>query len=370
MKIAVYTIAKNEVDFVQKWAESAKDADYLLIADTGSTDGTIELADTLGIHTISISVDPWRFDDARNASLAALPKDIDMCIALDMDEVLIPGWRAHLEATKGNRIRYKYTWSWNPDGTPGLQYGGDKIHARKGYRWKHPVHEVLVVDRTTEVQEWCGLEIHHYPDNTKSRGQYLPLLAQSVIEDPTDDRNAFYYARELYFYGRSEEAIEEFKRHLSLPKAVWKPERAASMRYLAKLHTGEERESWLRKAHEEDPGRREALVELSQYYYENGWWTRCYQTAELAIEISEKPLDYLCEEFAWGSLPQDYASISHFELYKVVETEHEKTFHLDKAIQYGTEALQLSPNDLRLKANLAFYLGEKHGNNIQDPGAV
>jgi len=36
MKIAVYTVALNEEQFVERWYNSAKDADYLLIADTGS----------------------------------------------------------------------------------------------------------------------------------------------------------------------------------------------------------------------------------------------------------------------------------------------------------------------------------------------
>ena len=192
MKIAVYTIALNEEQFVKDWYESAKEADYLLIADTGSTDGTIDLARSLGIAVVNISIKPWRFDDARNASLAALPADIDYCIALDMDEVLIPGWREKLEAVDENstRPRYKYTWNWNADGSPGLQYGGDKIHKRHGYRWKHPVHEVLVTDRLDEVQSWISLEIHHHADNSKPRSQYMPLLAQSVKEDPYDDRNA------------------------------------------------------------------------------------------------------------------------------------------------------------------------------------
>ena len=44
LKIAVYAIALNEEQFVQRWYESAKDADYLLIGDTGSTDKTIELS--------------------------------------------------------------------------------------------------------------------------------------------------------------------------------------------------------------------------------------------------------------------------------------------------------------------------------------
>lgn len=362
MKLAVYTISLNEEQFVRRWHESAKEADYLLIADTGSSDDTINLGRSLGINVVSISVKPWRFDDARNAALSLLPDDIDFCIALDMDEVLVPGWRKYLDGISKDttRPRYKYTWSWNSDGSPGLEYGGDKIHARHGYRWKHPVHEVITADRIDEVQTWIGLEIHHYPDDTKPRSQYFPLLAQSVKEDPYDDRNAFYYARELFFYGKFAESIEEFKRHLSLPRAVWKPERAASMRYIAKMvGNAVEREHWLLKAHSEDPGRREALVELAKHYYELGMWSQCYQAATKAIDIESKPLDYLCEEFAWGSDPWDYAAIAYYNL-----------GDFDKAVKYGTKAVELNPNDQRLTANLAFYSKEQSlGNNIQDPRA-
>jgi glycosyltransferase involved in cell wall biosynthesis len=102
MKIAVYSIALNEHQFVKPWFESAKEADYLLIADTGSTDGTVELAKSLGINVQTILVKPWRFDVARNASIALLPADIDYCIALDMDEVLLPGWKQCLEKALEN----------------------------------------------------------------------------------------------------------------------------------------------------------------------------------------------------------------------------------------------------------------------------
>lgn len=358
MKIAVYTIALNEAQFVEPWYQSAKEADYLLIADTGSTDLTKKYAKNYGINVIDISVKPWRFDDARNASLALLPNDIDFCIALDMDEVLLPGWRKELEALSNTNItrpRYQYTWSWNPDGAPGLQYGGDKIHKRHGYRWKHPVHEVLVTDRLNEVQGWTALQIHHHADDTKPRSQYFPLLAQSVKEDPYDDRNAFYFARELFFYGKFAESVEEFKRHLSLPKAVWKPERAASMRYIAKMiENFAEKEKWLKKAVEEAPDRREGYVDLAKLYYENNSWFDCLDAAENALKIVEKPLEYLCEEFAWGSAPWDYAAIASYRLGL-----------FDKAFQYGAKAVELNPNDPRLTANLAFYSKEHSlGNNL------
>ncbi len=38
-RIAVYAISKNEAQLVQRFCDSARDADLIMIADTGSTDG-------------------------------------------------------------------------------------------------------------------------------------------------------------------------------------------------------------------------------------------------------------------------------------------------------------------------------------------
>jgi glycosyltransferase involved in cell wall biosynthesis len=349
MKIAVYTIALNEVGFLDSWYESAKDADYLLIADTGSTDGTAESARAMGINVIDISIKPWRFDIARNTALAALPPDIDYCIALDMDEVLVGDWRGELEkAIKQSvtRPRYKYTWSWKDreETVPDLQYGGDKIHLRSHYRWKHPVHEVLVTDRLQEKQEWFDFEIHHHPDTSKPRAQYFPLLELAVKEDPWDDRNAHYYARELFFNGKFKEAFREFKRHISLPSATWAPERAASMRYMAKCSVGKEREKWLKAAIKEAPDRREAMVDLALYYYDEMSWKDCYNTAKKSIRISQKPLEYLVEDFAWGYLPFDLIAISAYYIGQYEE-----------ALLYGKKAVSADPKNQRLKDNLDLY---------------
>lgn len=342
MKIAVYTIAKNEAQFVQRWFDSARDADYLLILDTGSGDGTCAIARDLGIHVEEQVFNPWRFDNARNAALDLLPDDIDMCIALDMDEVLVEGWRQHLEAVapEVTRPRYKYTWSWLENGAPGLQYGGDKIHARHGYVWKHPVHEV-VTPCYEEVQGWCGLEIHHFPDQTKSRGQYFPLLEMAVAEDPDDARNSHYLAREYFFNSMMDKAEAEFVRHLGLPGAVWAPERAQSMRYLHKI-TGDV--EWLRRAVACCPDRREAWVDLAQHHHDRREWAGCLEAATAALRIKERPLEYLTEAFAWGPLPHDLAAIAAYNMGYF----HEAKYH-------GMEALKLSPYEDRINANYKFY---------------
>jgi glycosyltransferase involved in cell wall biosynthesis len=343
MKIAVYTIAKNEEAFVQLWYDSCKEADQLLILDTGSTDTTTTLAHQLGIHTITREFTPWRFDTARNTALSMLPKDIDLCIALDMDEQLQPGWRQALEAIPAGitRPRYKYTWSWNPDGSEGLVYGGDKIHARHGYTWKHPVHEVLK-PLHGETQHWVdGLEIHHHPDSSKSRSQYLPLLKLAVEEDPRDDRNQFYLARELYFAGDYGLAQYHFARHLDL--STWLPERAASHRYLAKM-VPEATGYHLYRAIAEDPTRRESWVDLALYYHNKHAWLPCRNSAAMALSITEKPLDYLCEAEAWGWLPHDLMAIACHHL-----------GDSDEAFSHGSNAVALNPTDERLKTNLSHY---------------
>lgn len=350
MKVAVYTITKNEEQFIERWANSCKEADYRLVVDTGSTDNTIHIAELAGCHTASISISPWRFDDARNASLALIPADIDYCIALDADEVLTPGWRESLEKVAPNvtRPRYKYVWSWNPDGAEGLVYSGDKIHARHGYRWTHPVHEVIT-PTIEEVQGWVDLEIHHYPDPTKSRSQYLPLLELAVQERPDDDRNRFYLGRELMFNGRLNEAKIHLEKHLEL--SSWAPERATCMRYLGNI-TGE-KETWFLRACAEAPYRREPWVALAQLYYEQQKWYPCLAAAKRALDITEKPLEYLCEADAWGAHPHDLASIASWNL-----------GNKEDAIRFSEYAYGLDHTNKRIKENLKFMYRDARQSNV------
>lgn len=350
MKVAVYTIALNEEKHVERWYSSVKDADYVLIADTGSTDRTVEIAKELGINVVNVLIKPFRFDTSRNAALAALPADIDYCISLDMDEVLTEGWRADietlavLEPNESAILRTPLTWNFKEDGTPGLQYGADRVHSRWGVMWRQPAHEIIsTYGDYKEKRGWVGFGIHHLADATKSRGQYMAMLKMAVDENPYSDRNAFYYARELYYYGLYKEAAKEFKRHLELPTAVWRPERAASLRYLA-ICEPNSAVTHLIKAVATDPSRRESKVALAEEYYKVRDWENCYKWAIEALEIKEKPLDYMCEEFAWGYLPHDLAAISSYWLGKIEESK-----------VHGTNALNHDPSNQRLLDNMKFY---------------
>lgn len=97
MKIWVYAIAKNERKFCDRFMASCAGADGVSVLDTGSNDGTPERLHELGADVGVVTVSPWRFDTARNIALEMVPDDVDVCVSLDLDEVLSPGWREDLE---------------------------------------------------------------------------------------------------------------------------------------------------------------------------------------------------------------------------------------------------------------------------------
>ncbi len=62
--------ALNESKHVARWAKATANAHIRIVADTGSTDNTVQLLNQHRIETYEINVSPFRFDDARNAALA------------------------------------------------------------------------------------------------------------------------------------------------------------------------------------------------------------------------------------------------------------------------------------------------------------
>ena len=345
LKIAVAAISKNEAQFVERFCDSAKDADLISIADTGSDDETVNLAKKCGADVHEICISPWRFDLARNAGLALIPKHIDVVISLDLDEVLEPGWREEIERiwVKGEttRLRYKFDWGC------GISFYYEKIFAKHGYRFWHPVHEYPRPDgRITEIYAHTDkLLVSHHPDPTKSRGQYMPLLELAIKEDPYCPRNAFYHARELTFYARWNEAIEALNKYLAMPEATWQNERCYAMRLLGKAHAelGDTHQAlkWFRLAVAEAPNTREPWVELSMQTYRLSMWAESYAAAKSALQITDKQAVYTMDPEVWGEKPWDLASVAAWNLGLK-----------DEAVNLCQEALKFAPQDARLLANL------------------
>lgn len=352
MKVCVYAISKNEEKFVSKWVASMKEADEIYVLDTGSTDQTVSLLEEAGVHVKVEVIDPWRFDVARNKSLEMVPEDTDICVCTDFDEVFDPGWREKIEKAwqeDTTRCQYTYHWSLDQDDKPVVSFFLNQVHKRFGYRWTHPVHEVLSYDFGEEVVVSCpDVILRHYPDTTKSRSSYLPLLELSVEEDPEDDRNMHYLGREYMYYEMWEKSIETLKKHLSLKNAVWKDERAASMRFIARCykHLGnlEEARRWYSLAFLEAPHLRDALVEKALLEYEEEQYSEVEKLCFRALEIKGHEKTYINEPFSWNNTIYDLLSISAYYLGRY-----------EQAVYFVDIALEYTPNDSRLLNNRKLF---------------
>ena len=351
MKVVVYAICKDEEQFADRWMDSMGEADEVVVLDTGSSDGTVERLRARGARVEREIISPWRFDVARNRSLELVPEDADICVCTDLDEVFHPGWRRALESAWGpgtGQAAYRYTWSFSPDGSEGVVFWSEKAHARRGYRWVHPVHEVLRwtgEGRPGPTVAAEGVQLDHHPDPAKSRGQYLPLLELSVAEEPEDDRNTHYLGREYLYRGRWADCIRTLEHHLEMPTAVWRDERCASMRYIARAYENlgdvTAARSWYFRAAAEAPHLREPYLDLAQMLYRGEEWDGVLYFTGLALAIRERPRTYICEAAPWGSLPHDLRAISLF-----------RTGRTGQALEEAKLALELEPANGRLRGNV------------------
>ena len=350
MKIAIYTIALNEEKHVQQWFNSGREADLLLIADTGSTDGTVAAARALGIAVIEIEVKPWRFDVARNLSLDALPEDIDICIQIDMDEVLQPGWREIVEAAfeKGNLWpTYQIVIEWGKDGEVIKSLDHFKIHPRKGFSWKYPIHEVISPDDATIYsRERIPLTVWHHQDKTKSRKGYLEQLELAVQEVPSDWRMNHYLTREYMYTKQSEKIIHTAYKGIDLGYG-WDVERASSCIWAADaahaLGYTYWAYEWAIKASELAPTFYEAWHSRAHYAHLLEKWRDCFDSAK-KIDRLTKQTHHLVNPAVWSWWGFDLAALSAHKLGR-----HEL------ALYYGRLALMADPENERLARNLTYY---------------
>ncbi len=348
-KICVYAICKNESQFVDRWYESVKEADYVCVLDTGSTDDTVENLKKYNIILSEKKYEKFRFDVARNDSMSLIPEDAEICVCIDLDEIFVAGWSEILRNNWTNetgRVRYRYTWNFNPDGSEGIVFMADKIHKNHVFKWKYPVHEILVPTSNQSYKTIAlpNIQLNHRADNTKSRSNYLPLLELSIMENPNDDRNMHYLGREYMFYGKYEKAIETLSRHLELPTATWTDERCASLRYISKcygaLGNTDKQEEYILRAILEADYIREPYYEAGIMYYERGDYLHASVMFVSMFKITNRHLNYISSPDCWNSLPYDYLSMCYYYLkdYK-------------KAISTIDIALRLNPTNERLIRN-------------------
>jgi glycosyltransferase involved in cell wall biosynthesis len=300
--IAVYSPAKNEEHNVRNWYESAKDADEVVLVDTGSTDKTLSTAynlerrdDTWNFRVEHAVVTPWRFDDGFNAALSQVSADIDIAVPLHLDERLQPGWRKELEKAweaGGRQFTFAYEWG------EGLTFRHDRIHARHGFRWVGAAHEY---PSGPGPKADTDVRIVQERDQSKDRSQDDGLIELAWRENPTA-RTTYYWARQCAYNNRWDEARTLFQEYLGRSDALYDQERAEACRWMARMVYPQYKESWLLRACSEAPQRRECWTDLMRFYASNGMQGEAVGalTRALKIQTQDPNNSFHLEADAWN----------------------------------------------------------------------
>lgn len=249
-RITACWIIKNEATFLACSLWSVRGvADELLIGDTGSSDGSIEIAQAFGAQVLSV---PWTgsFADARNAVLERVSDS--WVLFLDGDEALESSHRSTIRTLAEDPAAEAYYldrrhYTRNPLlsgllplaephsplnlGAIGYSLSHDVrlFRARSCYRYQGAVHESL------EGSLWAqGVSIirspalvHHFgpckasDESVQKHAHYVSIAAERYQSEPDNWKAILDYGVELHQQGKTEEAVRVFRRGVGLFPEQW-----------------------------------------------------------------------------------------------------------------------------------------------------
>lgn len=202
MKIAASMIVKNEEVMLPDCLKSIRSVDKVFIADTGSTDRTIEIAKRF--KCVVDTSYKWNdnFSEARNHALKMIPDEYEWILIIDADEVLQSSINAIKLLASGKTM--------------------DKFNAIKfDVKTGREVNAQIRLFRNDKNIQWFGeahnlpyyfengtkKELNHFkssfkidarfsPSHEKDPDRTLRILSKALLKDPFNSRYLYYVSRE------------------------------------------------------------------------------------------------------------------------------------------------------------------------------
>lgn len=303
--ISLCMIVKNEENVLERCLNSAKDlVDEIIIADTGSTDRTKEIA---GRFTKKVYDFPWidDFSAARNFAYDKATKEY--ILWLDADDIILPEDAVkfkHLKETLSHDIdvvMMLYNIGFDSQGNVTFSYYRERLSKNlPQFRWRDPVHEYLQISGNIINSDIC---VTHSKQNKAPSSRnlqiYENLLAKGTKLSP---RGTYYYARELKDNGRYKEAITFFEEFLDSGLG-WVEDNIAACGELAKCYQSENDSQGafqaMLRSFQYDMPRAELCCQIGYYFKNLKKYKQAVFWFSLVLNL-EKPQD------SWGFHQEDY----------------------------------------------------------------
>ncbi len=287
--VGLVMIVRNEVATLPRLASSlAGRIDHWTIVDTGSNDGTPQLAEELFSDVVGeVILDEWRgFGPSRNVALEAAEPHTDWLLTLDADETIhgditVNGIAWEIDAVELEQ-RYRNLRYWLPR----------LIRSGRGWRWQRRTHEYLSLgNRPARTAKSSAAWVHHHADGGSRSDKFerdISLLSQDWQDSPDDPRTAFYLARSFDDLGRYVEATDWYRKRLTL--GGWDEEVFYSRWRLGSclraLASPAEACAMFWTAWAERPWRAEPLVSLAEQYRSEHAWGPAWRACQLAFDFA------------------------------------------------------------------------------------
>lgn len=189
------------------------------------------------------------------------------------------------------------------------------------------------------------IKLEHYQNEKTNRTGYLKGLAVDCYNNPGNDRNSHYFAREMFYSGgRYKSAIKEFLNHISMNR--WVTEAAQSMLYIGDSYralgdTDNMLLWWVKSVDKEV--RREPLMRLAEYYVMKKMYPQAIAYAEAALTVTQLPF--------YSNHQPYYEHIPHEILYLAYWWVGNK----EKSKEHYLKARAFSPNNPKYIFDGRFY---------------
>lgn len=358
MQLSLSMIVRDEERTIGRvLAQAAEFCDELIVVDTGSRDGTREIAQRAGATVLEFE---WidNFAAARQFSLDACTGDWVMW--LDADDVLVPEVRSAYQDVKQSLLSNSLDAVWAPyryhfdpeSGVCTYAFNRERIVRRaEGVHWAGAVHEVLMVPGSRYTfRDDLYVEHRPHPDRGPAKvGRNLAILEKAVAAGDEAPRTLFYFANELRDNARHAEAIEAYRRYLAAPGPYWEAYAAQVSLARCGFAIGRDDEA-LRALHDavqRDASRAEAFMLLGRWHYDRKEWTRAIPYYSAAAS-ARRPDEGFVQEADYSYAPWDFLGVCLANAGR----------H-DEAIDATLASLRAgNPERDRLKANLRWSIDQ------------
>jgi hypothetical protein len=334
--IGLCMIVKDEAHIIARCLASLVPlVDYFLLVDTGSRDGTQEVARRFlreqKLHGEVIE-EPWRdFAHNRSFALARLRErpEIDYALMIDADEILVYDYGFDAEAFKRALNADLYDIKTVMGDT--VYYRPQLTANRKPFHYKAVLHEYLECGASFSRDTALGLHNKPIQDSARNRDPRKYLNDAAALEralageaDPfLISRYTFYLAQSYRDGGAPELALAAYQRRAT--QGFWDQEIYVALLQAARLkeqlgHTPAEIVDAYMAAHEALPTRLEALHGAAKFCRLNNRNQQGYLLARQALSIAPPDTGLFVERAV-----ADYALRDEFSILAYWAGHHEES---------------------------------------------